>query len=170
MRRKKQNILEMEFNDSEPDSDDEPVENDHQEEVQVEPAWKRNKAFDLAEQKSILTAAEFGATNRHIAREMGVSDSSIRAIRVRCAARDNCLSKSGSGRPRKCSALDVRAMMREIKKNPFISASEIRLMAGVHHVSEDTVLRVIHRSGEFNCYWAARKPFITAKNVAKRLE
>ena len=38
MRRKKQNILEMEFNDSEPDSDDEPVENDHQEEVQVEPA------------------------------------------------------------------------------------------------------------------------------------
>ena len=38
MRRKKQNILEMEVNDSEPDSDDEPVENDHQEEVQVEPA------------------------------------------------------------------------------------------------------------------------------------
>ena len=27
---RKQNILEMEFNDSEPDSDEEPVENDHQ--------------------------------------------------------------------------------------------------------------------------------------------
>ena len=81
MRRKKQNILEMEFNDSEPDSDEEPVENDHQQEVQVEPARKRNKVFDLVEQGLILTAAEFGATNRHIARVMGVSESSIRAIR-----------------------------------------------------------------------------------------
>ena len=87
MRRKKQNILEMEFNDSEPDSDEEPVENDHQQEVQVKPARKRNKVFDLVE----------------------------------------------------------------------------------HHVREDTVLRVIHRAVEFNCYWAARKPFITAKNVAKRV-
>ena len=87
MRRKKQNILEMEFNDSEPYSDEEPVENDHQQEVQVKPARKRNKVFDLVE----------------------------------------------------------------------------------HHVREDTVLRVIHRAVEFNCYWAARKPFITAKNVAKRV-
>ena len=43
MRRKKQNILEMEFNDSEPDSDEEPVENDHQQEVQVKPARKEIK-------------------------------------------------------------------------------------------------------------------------------
>ena len=49
---------------------------------------KRNKVFDLVEQGSILTAAEFGATNRHIARVMGVSESSIRAIRVRCGARN----------------------------------------------------------------------------------
>ena len=49
MRREKQNILEMEFSDSKPDSDEEPLENDHQQEVQVEPARKRNKEFDLVE-------------------------------------------------------------------------------------------------------------------------
>ena len=55
----------MEFNDSEPDSDEEPVENDHQQEVQVKPARKSNKVFDLVEQGSILTAAEFGAQQTH---------------------------------------------------------------------------------------------------------
>ena len=98
----------MEFNESEPDSDDELDENDHLPEVQIETERKSNKVFDLVEQGSILTAAGFGASSRQIARGMGVGESTIRAIRARYAARNNCLRKSGSGPPRKCSALDVR--------------------------------------------------------------
>ena len=160
----------MVFADSESDSDDEIVEKNPPKQVLEEPPKKRRKRLDLVQLGSVLTAAGLGSSNRHIAKQMGVGESTIRAIRKRYRDRGNCLRKVGSGRRTKCSTHDKRAIMKEVRKNPFISAPEIRLTAGVEHVCKDTVLRVIHRSGEFNSYWAARKPFISAVNVQKRVE
>ena len=101
---------------------------------------------------------------------MGVGESTIRAIRARYLIQINCLRKFGSCRKSKCTAHDVRAIMKEVRKNPFVSAPEIRLTAGIEHVSADRVLRVIHASGEFNDYWAARKLFISAVNVERFVE
>ena len=89
---------------------------------------------------------------------MGVGESTIRAIRASYLTRGNCIRKVGSGRRSKYTAHNIRAIMKEVRNNPFVSAPEVRLTAGVEHVSANTVLRVIYASGEFNNYWAARKP------------
>ena len=111
-----------------------------------EPPKKRRKWLDLVQLGSVLTAAGLGSSNRHIAKQMGVGESTIRAIRNRYRDRGNCLRKIGSGRRTKCSRHDKRAIMKEVRKNPFISAPEIRLTAGVEHVCKDTALRVIHHA------------------------
>ena len=165
-----QSILEMEFDDSEPDSEDEIDENEPQQEVQLGPQRKKSKLLGLVEIGSVLTAAAMGVSNRSIGRQMGVGESTIRGIRARFLTRGNCIRKVGSGRKPKCTAHDTRAIMKEVRNNPFVSAPEVRLSAGVEHVSVDTVLRVVHASGEFNSYWAARKPFISAVNVQRRVE
>ena len=124
----------------------------------------------MAEIGSVLTAAAMGVSHRSIGSQMGVGESTIRAIRASYLTRGNCIRKVGSGRRSKCTAHNIRAIMKEVRNNPFVSAPEVRLTAGVEHVSADTVLRVIYASGEFNNYWAARKPFISAVNVQHRVE
>ena len=66
--------------------------------------------------------------------------------------RGNCLRKVGSDRRSKCSANDVRAIVREVKKNPSVSSPEIQLTTELGNVSQDTFRRVIDDSGEFNSY------------------
>ena len=44
---------------------------------------KRRKRLDLVQLGSVLTAAGPGSSNRHIAKQMGVGESTIRAIRKR---------------------------------------------------------------------------------------
>ena len=94
-----QTILEMEFPaDSESDSDDEIVEKNPPKHVLEEPPKKRRKRLDLVQMGSVLTAAGLGSSNRHIAKQMGVGESTIRAIRKRYRDRGNCLRRVGSGR------------------------------------------------------------------------
>ena len=65
-------ILEIEFADSESDSDDEIVEKNPPQHVPEEPPKKRRKTMDLVHIGSVLTAAGLGSSNRHIAKQMGV--------------------------------------------------------------------------------------------------
>ena len=118
----------MEFPaDSESDSDDEIVEKNPPKHVLEEPPKKRRKRLDLVQMGSVLTAAGLGSSNRHIANQMGVGESTISAIRKRYRDRGNCLRKVGSGRRNKCFTHAKRAITKEVRKNSFISTPEIRL-------------------------------------------
>ena len=52
-----QSVLEMEFDDSEPDSENKIAENEPQQEVQLGPQRKKSKLHGLVEIGSVLTAA-----------------------------------------------------------------------------------------------------------------
>jgi hypothetical protein len=58
-----------------------------------------------------------------------------------------------------------------VKRDRFISAKRINLdHSAAQNISLNTIRSRIKESGEFNSYWAARKPFISKKNRAKRLK
>ena len=137
-------ISEIEFSDSESDSTDEIVEKNPPQQAHEEPPKKRRKTLDLVQIGSVLTAAGLGSSNRYFAKQMGVGESTTRSIRKRYQDRGNCLMKVGSGGRSKSSDHDVRAIMKEVKMNHFVSAPEIRFTAGVEHVSKDAVYRVTH--------------------------
>ena len=77
--------------------------------------------------------------------------------------------KPGSGRKRKTTTTEDRRIVREVKKNPFVTSTEINRDLQ-SPVSVRTIRRRITESGEFKSYWAARKPFISEGNIKRRLE
>ena len=107
-----QSISEMEFDDSESDSDDEIAENEPPQEAPLGPQRKKSKVLGLVKIGSVLTAAAMGVSNRSIGSQMGVGESTIRAICARYLARGNCLQKVGSDRRSKWTAHDVRAIIK----------------------------------------------------------
>ena len=74
------------------------------------------------------------------------------------------------GRKRKTSDTTDRNIVLQVKRSRFISASQVKqaLPDGIT-LSENTIRSRIKESGEFNSYWAARKPFITQANKLKRV-
>ena len=73
-----------------------------------------------------------------------------------------------SGRPRKSSLRDNKMIIREVKKNPAISARAVKENLNLAHVHERTVRRRLNENG-LNNYIAKNKPFINARNQKKRL-
>ena len=63
---------------------------------------------------------------------------------------------------------DRRQIILNVKRNRFITVKKLRLEMPHLNASITTFGRAIKSSGEFNSYWAARKPFISQVNRIKR--
>ena len=77
--------------------------------------------------------------------------------------------KEGQGRKRKTTPQQDRAIIREVKKCRFVSTTDILNSYPDLNVSPDTISRRIKETGEFNSYWAAKKPYMSPENKRKRL-
>lgn len=78
------------------------------------------------------------------------------------------VNRSGSGRKRATTVREDTKLVREVKKNPSISASELKEMYGLK-VCTRTIQKRLRESGLINCY-KRRKAFISSINKKKRLE
>lgn len=80
---------------------------------------------------------------------------------------------NGSGRPKKISSPQLeRRILRFVKENPTISAVKIARElkeTSVVNVHPQTVRNVFH-SKEYRAYAPRKKPYLSARNVKKRLE
>jgi len=74
------------------------------------------------------------------------------------------------GRKRKTTASDDRMIVNAVKTDRFTTAKGIQsTVAAALGLSLNTIRGRIKESGEFNSYFAARKPFISGNNKIKRL-
>jgi transposase len=115
-----------------------------------------------------------GCSTKCISTKMGRDKHTIRRLICLHKNGDSLDRKEGSGRKRKTSAQMDRAILREVKKNRFISArtiqNEFNLNYGPERICLNTIRSRIKEDGNFSSFWAARKPFISDVNIAKRLE
>mmetsp|Transcript_18904 Transcript_18904/g.31620 ORF Transcript_18904/g.31620 Transcript_18904/m.31620 type:complete len:248 (+) Transcript_18904:46-789(+) len=126
----------------------------------------------------ILAHKAEGKSCNAICKLLGINWHTVKTILERNEAGLPLGRKEGSGRPRKTSIQTDRAIVRSVKANRFTTAREIQDALKAHGeqfngqdlVSEKTIRRRIKESGEFNSYWAAKKPFISEMNRAKRVE
>jgi hypothetical protein len=56
------------------------------------------------------------------------------------------------------------------KRDPYITAREIRAELGREDVCLKTITSAIHKHGELNSYWQTMKPYISKKNQKARIE
>lgn len=117
----------------------------------------------------IITLSQLGWSHRQISDQLDVPRSTV-GDRIRAYRRNGGLGRApGSGRKRLTSERDDAVILREVKRNRFITAAELKEELKWLKVSHSTIYRRIKENGEFGSYVAARKPFLREVNVEKRL-
>ena len=92
-------------------------------------------------------------------------------IRFTCIEENGWAGRQpGQGRKRKTSERDDRMIIREIKKNPFVTSSEVVERLQDLSISPRTVRRRIGEESDFKSCFAPRCPFINEKQAKARLE
>ena len=104
-----------------------------------------------------------------VAKDFGISQSTVSAIYKKYIATSSVQRKPGSGRLRITSDRDDKRIISLIQKDRFITPNELKKHEFLAHVSCSTIRRRIKQSGEFESYWASRKPFLRKANIIKRL-
>ena len=135
---------------------------------------KGSKEFTIFEKSVMLTYYAEGKTFSWIGKQLKRDISAVRRFLIKCRNDDGTVeikeTEETRGRKRKTSPTTDRGIIIQTKRNRFITAKELKasLPAGID-LSLNTIRSRIKESGEFNSYWAARKPFISKSNRIKRL-
>lgn len=107
------------------------------------------------------TMIENGHTQRHVARQMGVSQSCIRNVWNRYQTTQRYQRRPGSGRGRVTSAADDRYLTLMVRRNPFqparVTQNQFRQATGIA-VSTQTVRNRLHEAQMF-----ARRPHVVTR-------
>ena len=104
-----------------------------------------------------------------IARSIDRSEKAVRFFRKTLEGQIDANSRENCGRKKKLSDRDIRRIIVFVKKDRFVTASQVQAELMLHHISTKTIKRYIRKDGRFESYWAARKPLITKTNRQKRL-
>jgi len=121
------------------------------------------------EKGRIIGHYECGMCPVDIAKKFDRDMRTIEAIISRFENKGDCHREQSPGRKRKTNERTDRRILREVKKDPFITAHEIQANLQLSEISVDTIRRRI-REHEMQSYWAARKPYISETNRKKRLQ
>ena len=122
----------------------------------------------------MLTYFAVGKTFTWIGKQLKRDISAVRRFLIQCKNNDGTVEikeKSETrGRKRKTSPVTDRNIVIQAKRNRFITAEEIKVALPPDiSICTNTIRARIKESGEFNSYWASRKPFISIANKRKRL-
>ena len=116
----------------------------------------------------IIKLFNAGESQQSIAVRFNINKSVISRMisRYRTCGRTETFHRGG--RPKQTTNRDDKAIVRLIKKDPFISAKDIKAQINLN-IGIRTIQRRATESGLL-CYRTAKKPFISSKNRLARLE
>ena len=101
--------------------------------------------------KTLIVEAKLrGETNRDIAERYHVGTGTVSRIWTRWESTRSVKNKKKSGRPRKTTAGQARLLVRQVKKDPFMTAVDVKGYAEEHlnlNISEWTARRILVRNG-----------------------
>jgi transposase len=116
----------------------------------------------------IFSLVEEGVKYAEIARRLQIDESTAGKTIKLDSKRCNGESRSRSGRPKTLSPRDIRRIITEIKKDPFLSYQDIRARTGVN-VSNTTFKKYLKESG-YGHWKAAKRPQLKEEHAALRLQ
>lgn len=127
-----------------------------------------NKQISIDLRKLIIRDREKGESLRKIAVRYAVSVGAVQHIWKKYQAYGIVRDLSGRGRKRATTKREDIMIVREVQKNPKISARNIKESLNLD-VSRHTIARRLHGAGLKNCI-ASKRPFISKINKKKRYE
>ena len=136
---------------------------------------EREKARVLkSQQKSfrngrIWQLSQLGYSVRAISEVVDCNYRSVARVITSIREKGTAGRQPGQGRKRKTTDRCDRMIIREVKKNPFISSNEIAAILGDVSISDRTVRRRIGEESDFKSCIAPRCPFINVNQARARL-
>ena len=128
------------------------------------------KHLSMEEKIAIIQLQANGLKLSEISRKLRRAYSSVHDFFRRWIEEKTFESASGRGRKRKTTERQDRFILTLVKRNRFITIPEILEYECLSNVCANTISSRIKESGEFNSYWACRKPFISKKNRIHRVQ
>lgn len=118
----------------------------------------------------ILELYNQGKSYSSIGEALNITKSMVQRKIQAYKSRGSMTRKIGSGRTRKSSPRDDRMIILKVKQNPFITSIEIKNEMPHLNLSPRTIRRRIFQVGGFKSYWAAKKPYLSIKQIQHRLQ
>ena len=122
--------------------------------------------------KLIVEAKQKGKKNRDIAARFHVGTGTVSRIWTRWEATRSVKTKKIPGRPRKTTPGQTRLLVRQVKRDPFMTAVDLRPYAEDHlgvNMAIRTARNILLREG-LRGRIPAKKPWISKKNRSARLK
>ena len=116
-----------------------------------------------------MALAHAGNSWTEIGRKLGKHRTTVKRFFEQWKDTESLECRKGRGRKRKTSEREDRTIMIFVKRDRFSTANDVRENLPLPKLCLNTIRSRIKESGEFNSYWAAKKPFISAINRKKRL-
>lgn len=124
------------------------------------------RLLTTAEKTNVVRLHGMGKSQKEIAEIYSINQSSVSRI---LGAKTSLMTKR-SGRPRKTTKKTDSLISREVKKNPFISAREIKNSTPLlQNVSERTIRHRLSKDLKMPARKPRKKPLLTKKMRLKRL-
>ena len=113
---------------------------------------------------------EAWATQRDVALQFNVDHRTTGRIYARYLERKSTKRAPGSGRPRKTSPADDRYINQQVRRDRFDTANELKENPCLSNLSSGLIRRRIAEAGEFQSFWASKKPFLRKKTIKSRFK
>lgn len=123
----------------------------------------------MEKRKCIERHLNEGKSQSEIARLLKISRSSVQLIQKKSVRGLGLQDQQKSGRPQVLSKRDKHALIVQSKKNPFLTARQVKISANVLKASISTVKRVLRQNNLMGRV-AAPKPLINRQQRQKRLK
>lgn len=126
----------------------------------------------ICERELILKFHKEGKSYREIAELVGRCVSTIHYIIKKSKTEETITNKHRTGRPKKLTSREEKIIIREIKKDPNISAANLAQMVADNFKKDvhPELCRRILRSNNFHGRVPRKRPFINKTNQVKRLK
>lgn len=119
----------------------------------------------------VIALREEGLCFRVIGERVGMTKSKVHRLYMKYLLEGKTTTRRiGSGRPRLTTRREDAMIVREVKKDRFITSNEVKENLPQLRVGTRTIQRRITESNIFKSYFATKKPFISATNRNKRFE
>ena len=131
----------------------------------------KQKEISLDLRKRIVDAYKAGEGYKKLSKRFNVSKNGVRSIAKKFEATKMLVNKTGRGRKRKISKKLERKLVRNVNKNPRVTAATLvsdAAKSGIT-VSKKTVTRALHRNG-LHAHRPRKTPLLKKRHLKARLE
>jgi hypothetical protein len=131
---------------------------------------RRKRRKDCPFENGLIVAGfQAGKKAKQLHEELGIPLRTLYGKWQRFLKEGSLIPKPRSGCPRKTTQRENNLIVRQVKKDPFMTCKQAAVAIGRPDLSPQTIKRRLIKVGKLKCRIAARKPWLRPVNRGKRL-